>query len=115
MNPVYNANFKMLIKRPFRRKNKKSNVPENIINNTLIFILLFCGHTFSCPEKKGSSVKDTTVIETVRLSGKLQKRLKKEENPAYKILQKVWENKENNIKINNPFYEYDEFIARRSG
>lgn len=115
MNPVYNANFKMLIKRPFRRKNKKSNVPENIINNTLIFILLFCGHTFHAQEKKGSSVKDTTVIETVRLSGKLQKRLKKEENPAYKILQKVWENKENNIKINNPFYEYDEFSSTEIG
>ncbi|KFF13268.1 hypothetical protein IW15_05580 [Chryseobacterium soli] len=115
MNPVYNANFIMLIKRPFRRKNKKSGARNSGINNMLIFILILCSHTFRAQEKVLPEIKDSTVIETVLLAGKSKKRIKKEVNPAYKILLKVWQNKDENKKISNPFYEYDELSSTEIG
>lgn len=115
MNPVYNANFKMLIKRPFRRKNKKSPVRRNVFSNKAIIVLFFCSNVFLAQKKTIPQIKDSTTIEEVRLSSKSKKRLKKDVNPAYKILLKVWQNKDENQKITNPFYEFDEFSSTEIG
>lgn len=118
MNPVYNRNFKMLIKRTFRKKNKKVVTSESILRNSgnlMLFLLFFYSHSFLSQDKLTSSIRDSTVIEAVVLSGQSKKRLKKELNPAYAILSKVWSNKERNKKINKPFYRFDELSSIEVG
>lgn len=115
MDPIYNSSFKLLIKRPFRSNGKKTGDSKSILNSTLIFIFIVCSYGIQAQQKTGDDIKNSAVIETVRLSGKSKKRLKKEVNPAYGILLKVWENKEANQKISNPFYEFDEYSSTEIG
>ena len=115
MNPTYNANFLMLIKRPFRKKNKGSSATKTALNSTIILLMLLSVQGLKGQKFSGKIIKDSAVIETVRLSGKSRKRLKKDINPAYKILIKVWENKDENKAIANPFYEFDEFSSTEIG
>ncbi|TXF74834.1 sterol desaturase family protein [Chryseobacterium sp.] len=63
MNPVYNANFKLLIKRPFRSK-KKSPLVNGAVKNTLILIFIFSIQGFYAQKTLGNTIKDSTVIET---------------------------------------------------
>ncbi|MFC6269792.1 DUF5686 family protein [Frigoriflavimonas asaccharolytica] len=115
MNPEYNANFKLLIKRPFRTKRKQTEVEKSVINNTLILLFLLGSFGMNAQQKNPNAIKDSTVIEAINITGKAKKRLKKAENPAFKILEKVWANKEANQNISNPFYEYDEFSSTEIG
>lgn len=115
MNVNYNSNFKLLIKRPFRKKRKKTVVSKSIVEKAYIVILFLGIHLLSAQIKPGSEIKDSTRIETVLLSGKSKKRVKKEVNPAYQVLLKVWAHKDENKKINNPFYEYDEYSSIEIG
>jgi sterol desaturase/sphingolipid hydroxylase (fatty acid hydroxylase superfamily) len=115
MNPVYNASFKLLLKRPFRKKNKDSKATKTALNSTMLLLMLLSVQTLIAQKYPSKLIKDSTVIETVKLSAKSRKRLKKDENPAYKILLKVWENKDANQTISNPFYEFDEFSSTEIG
>lgn len=115
MNPVYNASFKLLIKRPFRSKAKKTVVEKSVITNTLILLFLLGSFGVQAQKKSPNAIRDSTVIETVRISGHSKKRLKKDLNPAFKILEKVWANKDANQNISNPFYEFDEFSSTEIG
>ncbi|KUG13336.1 DUF5686 family protein [Elizabethkingia miricola] len=118
MNPSYNRNFKMLIKRPFRRRHKKIISSKSILKksgNLMIFFFFFYSHNLLSQDHLKSSIRDSTVIETVSLSGKRKIRLKKELNPAYIILSKVWQNKEKNRKINKSFYQFDELSSTEIG
>lgn len=52
---------------------------------------------------------DKVELGNVTLTGNQKKFKKKKENPAYGILQKVWENKRKNGLKSVPQYEYDEY------
>ncbi|SEF71662.1 Fatty acid hydroxylase superfamily protein [Halpernia humi] len=114
MNPVYNANIKLLIKRPFRSK-KKSALAKNAVKSSLILLFLISVQGLNAQKTSSKLIADSTVIATVRLSGRSRKRLKKDLNPAFKILEKVWAKKDENKNISNPFYEFDEFSSTEIG
>lgn len=59
--------------------------------------------------ESGVSADSPVQLENVNLSGKQKKYKKKKENPAYAILQKVWENKRKNGLKSVPQYEYQEY------
>lgn len=59
--------------------------------------------------------EDAATLDEVEIVSKPKKRLKKKENPAYKILKKIWENKrKNGLDIVNQ-YKYKQYKATEFG
>ena len=57
----------------------------------------------------------TTNLNEVAIKAKLKKRLKKKENPAYKILENIWKNKkQNGLKLSKS-YEYEKYATIELG
>lgn len=54
-------------------------------------------------------------MNEVIVHSRLKKRLKKKENPAYKILEKIWENKKRNGLKLSKSYEYEKFSTVELG
>lgn len=68
-------------------------------------------YNFKIELKQETHISADSQIElgNVNLTGKIKKYKKKKENPAYAILQKVWENRRKNGLKAVPQYEYDEY------
>lgn len=54
-------------------------------------------------------------LQEIRITGKPKKSLSKKENPAYKILQGIWKNKERNNIQSLDFYDYRKYTSVNIG
>lgn len=80
-----------------------------------IFFLVFYHAQENGQEKinnaQKNNIKTENNLQEIKIVGKPKKNLSKKENPAYRILQGIWENKERNDFGSLDFYEYRRYTA----
>ena len=79
-------------------KKKIVKLPSNIVTNLKIIL-----------------IEEAASLEEVVIVTKPKKRLKKKENPAYKILQGIWKNKRKNGLNTTKQYKYQQYQATEFG
>ncbi|MDL1913424.1 MAG: carboxypeptidase-like regulatory domain-containing protein [Bergeyella sp.] len=78
---------------------------ENLDKDSVAILVKDDSDKFSSEKR----IKELTII------AKPKKHLSKKENPAYRILQGIWENKERNRLENQDFYEYKKYSLVTTG
>ncbi|QHI36151.1 TonB-dependent receptor SusC [Kordia antarctica] len=93
---------------------------ENDYPELTISFIGYESRVISLLEKKTMGIQivlkeEPTSLDEVYIVGKPKKRLSKKENPAYRILKKIWENKKRNgVKLANS-YQYDKYTTVELG